>query len=182
LAQKTGETVMFGFKKKNQETEAKNLASESELVYYPNLKKNKDFAKNEKPRYSAELIRPPIEIPYKKGHNFATKEELKELNISKNIKLKGEIGDCDSLTLEGEIQTDIDLKKLTIESSGKFVGNAQVENAVIKGCFEGEIVAKDKLVITSEGSVTGKVYYSALEVHKGGKLSACVENIPISCN
>ena len=99
-----------------------------------------------------------------------------KLTVGPNIKLKGvEITDCDTLVVEGSVEATMDSRVIQISERGSFKGSADIDIAEIRGQFDGNITARQKLVIYSTGKVTGRVRYGKVVIEEGGQLSGEVE-------
>ncbi len=98
-----------------------------------------------------------------------------QLTVGRDIRLKGEIADCDVLVVEGEVEAGIVTRLMEIAETGVFNGNAQVETAEIRGRFDGELVATDLLRIHEQGMVRGKIRYARLEIMSGGQISGDIQ-------
>ena len=101
-------------------------------------------------------------------------DERKEskLVVGPDIKLKGvEISDCDTLVVEGRVDATLDARILEIAENGVFQGTIAVDQAEIRGRFEGEITVRKQLVILGTGKVSGKVRYAKIKVEEGAELS-----------
>jgi cytoskeletal protein CcmA (bactofilin family) len=99
-----------------------------------------------------------------------------KLTVGPNIKLKGvEITDCDTLVVEGSVEATMDSRVIQISERGSFKGSAEIDIAEIRGQFDGNITARQKLVIYSTGRVTGRVRYGKVVIEEGGQLSGEVE-------
>ena len=101
-------------------------------------------------------------------------DERKEskLVVGPDIKLKGvEISDCDTLVVEGRVEATLDSRILEIAENGVFQGTIAVDQAEIRGRFEGEITVRKQLVILGTGKVSGKVRYAKIKVEEGAELS-----------
>ena len=97
--------------------------------------------------------------------------ENKTLTVGRDISLKGDITECDSLIVEGRIEASLDsARALEISRGGRFDGSAKVETAVISGRFDGDLEVTRALRITASGKVTGKVCYGRLEIETGGEV------------
>ena len=95
-----------------------------------------------------------------------------KLTVGPNIKLKGvEITDCDTLVVEGMVEATMDSRVMQIAEQGAFKGSADIDVAEIRGQFNGNLTARQKLVIYSTGKVTGTVRYGKLVIEEGGQLS-----------
>ncbi len=99
-------------------------------------------------------------------------ESASRLTVGPNIKLKGvEITDCDTLVVEGMVEATMDSRVIQIAEQGEFKGSAEIDIAEIRGVFDGNLTAREKLVIYATGRVTGKIRYGKLVVEEGGQLS-----------
>ena len=95
-----------------------------------------------------------------------------KLTVGPNIKLKGvEITDCDTLVVEGIVEATMDSRVIQIAEQGSFTGSVAIDIAEIHGVFDGDLTARDKLVIHATGRVTGKIRYGKIVIEEGGQLS-----------
>jgi cytoskeletal protein CcmA (bactofilin family) len=95
-----------------------------------------------------------------------------KLVVGPDIKMKGvEISDCDTLVVEGRVEATLDSRVLEIAEHGVFQGTIAVDQAEIRGRFEGEITVRKQLVIQGTGKVSGKVRYAKIKVEEGAELS-----------
>lgn len=105
----------------------------------------------------------------------STNEVGSKLIVGPNIKLKGvEITDCDTLVVEGRVEATMDSRVIQIAEHGAFKGSAGIDIAEIRGEFDGELTARDKLVIYATGKVTGKIRYGKIVIEEGGQLTGDV--------
>jgi len=105
-------------------------------------------------------------------------DERKEakLVVGPQIKIKGvEISDCDTLVVEGRIEATLDSRVLEITQNGVFQGTIAVDNAEIRGRFEGELTVRKMLVIHETGKVSGKIRYAKIKVEEGAELSGEIQ-------
>jgi len=66
--------------------------------------------------------------------------EGKRLVIGKQVRMSGEIAGCEKLVVEGTVEASIsEVKSIEVTANGTFKGNAEVENAVIAGTYEGSL-------------------------------------------
>lgn len=99
-----------------------------------------------------------------------------KLTVGPNIKLKGvEITDCDTLVVEGSVEATMDSRMIQISERGSFKGSAEIDVAEIRGCFDGNLTVRQKLVIYSTGKVTGRIRYGKVVIEEGGQLSGEIE-------
>ena len=93
------------------------------------------------------------------------------MSVGPGIQLKGEISNCATLIVEGDVDATLDGKALEILQRGVFCGTARVESADIHGRFEGDLTVSGLLRVESGGSASGKLRYGQLEVAVGGDLT-----------
>ncbi len=97
------------------------------------------------------------------------------LTVGPDIRLKSAvIEDCDTLYVEGRVEASMDSRVLQIEQSGVFVGAAKIDEAEIHGRFEGDLTARERLVIHKTGRVTGTIRYGRLSIEEGGEVAGDV--------
>jgi cytoskeletal protein CcmA (bactofilin family) len=100
------------------------------------------------------------------------KEAESKLTVGPNIKLKGvEITDCDTLVVEGLVAATMDSRVIQIAEQGSFKGSVAIDIAEIRGQFDGNLTAREKLVIHATGKVTGTIRYGKIVIEEGGQLS-----------
>jgi cytoskeletal protein CcmA (bactofilin family) len=102
--------------------------------------------------------------------------EAKLLIVSKDISLSGRIAACDRLVIHGSVQAVLEgTHALEITESGRFTeGRAEVEEAEIRGLYEGELTVRGRLLVRSTGRVRGIVRYGELQIERGGRLTGAV--------
>ncbi len=98
--------------------------------------------------------------------------------VGRDIRLKGEITDCDLLVVEGTIEASIVARAMEIAIGGSYTGMANVEEAEIAGHFSGELSVSGLLRVTARGRVDGTLRYGRLEVAAGGTLSGTLSVLP----
>mgnify|MGYP002640556313 FL=1 len=99
------------------------------------------------------------------------------MTVGRDIKLKGEISNCDALVVEGEVEATLEGKMLEVASGGTFNGTATVESAEIHGDYEGTLTIAGLLRIHGTGRVSGKVRYGKIEVQSGGEISGDIASV-----
>jgi cytoskeletal protein CcmA (bactofilin family) len=105
--------------------------------------------------------------------------EHKKLIVGRDISLNGEIRTCDTLVVEGSVEAVLqDCKNIEIMGPGEFKGAAEVDVADISGRFDGDLTARQRLIVRAGGKVLGKIRYGQLEIERGGVLSGEVEVLP----
>ena len=102
----------------------------------------------------------------------------RRLIVGREICLSGEITACDTLVVEGRVDATLnESHRIEISESGYFKGKVDIAVAEIKGHFEGELIARERLIIRKSGRVTGKVVYTEIEIERGGEISGDIELI-----
>jgi cytoskeletal protein CcmA (bactofilin family) len=98
-----------------------------------------------------------------------------KLIVGPNIKLKGvEIADCDTLVIEGTVEATVNSRVLQIAEPGAYKGAAEIDIAEVRGTFDGNLTARQKLVIFATGKVSGKIRYGKIVIEQGGQISGDV--------
>ncbi len=120
----------------------------------------------EEPSDLLEMPGPDEDGPNQPGGDDATK-----LVIGREIVLNGEINSCDLLVVEGKVEATMkECREIKITETGTFKGQVQFERADISGVFEGDLTAREHLVVRATGRVTGKVRFGELEIERGGQI------------
>ena len=102
----------------------------------------------------------------------------KRLVVGRDIRLSGEITACDKLVVEGHIEVRLkDARVIEVSQTGYFKGNADVEEADISGNFEGELIARDRLVVRSGGRISGTIRYGRIVIESGGEISGDMQTL-----
>ncbi len=104
--------------------------------------------------------------------------EPKVLIIGREISLTGQITACDRVVVEGKVEATLtDSRFIEIAETGQFKGSAEIEEAEIRGRFEGKLSVRGRLLIRGSGKVMGEVAYGQIEVECGGELSGTVQTV-----
>ena len=128
------------------------LKSKTEPLYTPNKIVNYDDINDQ-----------PIE-PIKN-----IKEKC-SLIIGEGATIKGEIKEENEITIQGNVDGDIECKDLIVGKTGTIKGKIKADTLMVEGSVEGEINIKDLLKLMSSSYVSGKIYYGSLQINEGGKL------------
>lgn len=100
------------------------------------------------------------------------------LIVGPDIKLKGaEISDCGTLVVEGRVEAVLESLALQIAEQGAFSGRVVIDVAEIHGHFDGDLLARRKLVVHATGQVTGKIRYGKIVIEEGGEVSGDVRSL-----
>jgi cytoskeletal protein CcmA (bactofilin family) len=105
--------------------------------------------------------------------------DARKLIVGREISLSGEITSCDRLVVEGSVEANLaNCRDIEISESGVFKGSASIEDAEIRGRFEGVLHVRRRLLIRASGRVTGTVRYGQVEIECGGQISGDVQAQP----
>lgn len=135
---------------------------------------NVDAADQPKPLTSAEKPVPASQaVPAAADVTTA----VAKLVVGPSVKLKGaEILDCDTLLVEGRVEATMDSRFIQVADQGSFDGKVNVDVAEIHGSFNGDLTARQQLVIHATGRVNGKIRYGKIVIHEGGEISGDVKS------
>jgi cytoskeletal protein CcmA (bactofilin family) len=98
------------------------------------------------------------------------------LLVGPDVKLKGaEILDCDTLIVEGRVEATMDSRVIRIAEKGAYNGKVGIDVAEIHGNFEGELTARQKLIIHATGRVKGTIRYGSLLIEAGGQICGDIQ-------
>ena len=95
------------------------------------------------------------------------------LVIGREIAVNGEINSCDLLVVEGKVEATMkECREIKITETGTVTvkGQVEFERADIGGVFEGDLTAREHLVVRATGRVTGNVRIGELEIERGGQV------------
>jgi cytoskeletal protein CcmA (bactofilin family) len=102
---------------------------------------------------------------------------LRQLTVGREISLSGEIASCDTLIVEGSVEANLqNCRDVDIAETGLFKGSAEIDNADVRGTFEGNLIVRKRLLIRSGGVVTGTIRYGQIEIELGGQISGDVQS------
>ncbi|MEC9347537.1 MAG: polymer-forming cytoskeletal protein [Pseudomonadota bacterium] len=135
-----------------------------------------------RPQFSPEPSRPsrdvasPVWGKPKEQDNMAN--EPRTLMVGREINLRGEIGHCDRLVVHGRAEVTLtDCGSVEIAETGLLGGTAEVQQADVRGRFEGTLQVRGRLVIRSGGRVSGRISYAEIEIEAGGRLDGEITSI-----
>ncbi len=116
--------------------------------------------------------------PRRVARTLSADADSKRLLVGRDISLSGEITSCDHLVVEGRSEVVLSNARLIeIMPSGFFQGSADVEEADISGRFEGELTARDLLIVRSGGRINGTIRYGRIVIEQGGEISGDTQTI-----
>jgi len=131
---------------------------------------------------ATDLPRAP-EVPRRPGDSGSqlrpSEAEVRKLIVGREITLSGEITSCDKLIVEGSVEANLtNCRDVDIAESGLFKGSASIEDAEIRGRFEGNLVVRKRLLIKATGRVSGTIRYGQIEIECGGQISGDIQAQP----
>jgi cytoskeletal protein CcmA (bactofilin family) len=86
-----------------------------------------------------------------------------------SAKIEGKFQIADSIQIECEIGGELRVGgKLVIGEKGVVNANVQTVDAIIKGSYQGNMIATGNVEITDSGRVTGNITTDSLVISKGG--------------
>ncbi|HWK46761.1 MAG TPA: polymer-forming cytoskeletal protein [Stellaceae bacterium] len=121
---------------------------------------------------------PPAASPTPSRQNEAS---TRQLIVGREISLSGEITACDRLVVEGSVEANLaNCRDIDIAESGLFKGSASIEEAEIRGRFDGELTVRKRLLIRSTGKVVGTIRYGQIEIECGGQISGDIQSVAMT--
>ena len=100
------------------------------------------------------------------------------LVVGRDIRLSGEITACDKLVVEGGVEATLsNARVIEVSPTGHFTGAAEVDEADISGRFDGDLVAREKLIVRAGGLIKGKVCYGRIVIESGGEVSGDMKTL-----
>jgi len=119
---------------------------------------------------------PPAAVPPPPPPPRRNESGLRQLTVGREISLSGEIASCDTLIVEGSVEANLqNCRDVDIAETGQFKGTAEIDNADVRGTFEGNLIVRKRLLIRSGGQVSGTIRYSQIEIELGGQISGDVQ-------
>ena len=130
-------------------------------------------------------VRPvgPLPMPPRPGETMRRLGDLTDqpkphrdgscLSVGRGITLSGEVNSCDKLFIEGSVDAKLtNCRAIEIAENGLFKGSTTIDEAEIRGRFEGDLVVRNRLLIRATGRVSGTIRYGQIEIECGGQILA----------
>ena len=108
-----------------------------------------------------------------------TAEEPSRLLIGRDISFKGQIGECQSLIVEGRVAAKAKCRAFQVQESGVYEGEIEAESAEVCGRVEGRVRVRGRLTIRTAGQMNGDIAYGELDIAVGGRLSGNIRHEPV---
>ena len=94
-----------------------------------------------------------------------------------SARLEGKFTIADSIEIECEVAGEINVEgKLVVGENGIVQANVHTVDALIKGLYEGDMVATGDVEITDTGRVSGNIETDSLVISKGGFFNGNISN------
>ena len=97
----------------------------------------------------------------------------KQAVLGAGARFSGKISNAKSIEINGYVEADLATEKVTIGSTGKFLGKVDSELVVIAGEYEGKMKA-DSVWLTESSRISGEVHYKSLQMDGGAALNCRV--------
>ena len=97
----------------------------------------------------------------------------KQAILGAGARFSGKISNARSIEINGYVEADLTTEKVTIGSSGKFLGSVDSDLVVIAGEYEGKMQA-DSVWLTETSRISGEVHYKSLQMDRGAALNCRV--------
>ena len=128
----------------------------------------------EAPRRAPEAAAPAL-APATGGMR-RSETDVRTLIVGREISLSGEINSCNKLVVEGSVEANLqNCRDVDISETGLFKGSASIDEAEVRGRFEGNLTVRKRLLIRSTGKVTGTIRYGQIEIECGGQISGDIQ-------
>jgi cytoskeletal protein CcmA (bactofilin family) len=113
------------------------------------------------------------------SNEFRAEGDMRRLSVGREITLSGEINSCDKLIIEGSVEANLNnCRDVEIAETGLFKGSASIDEAEVRGRFEGNLTVRKRLLIKATGRVSGTIRYGQIEIECGGQISGDVQAQP----
>jgi cytoskeletal protein CcmA (bactofilin family) len=88
--------------------------------------------------------------------------------ITEGCKISGDLSGACDFQISGEIAGDCDIDgTVTLSENGSWQGSIRADNVIIAGRVEGDVIARNKVEITSTANIVGTVTGEAVAVAEG---------------
>lgn len=140
------------------------------------LKPTEPFWKSTEPVRPGDAS-PPPHATEAQSLQRSIEADVRTLIIGPGVSVKGEITSCNRLIVEGKIEAKLaDCPNVIIKEGGLFNGESTTDDADVHGCFEGNLVVRNRLLVRASGRVSGTIAYGELEVERGGEISGEIKH------
>jgi cytoskeletal protein CcmA (bactofilin family) len=97
--------------------------------------------------------------------------------IGMTVKIKGDINSEENLVIEGQVDGTITLNshELTVGQSGRVNADITAKTIKIDGQVSGDLVGKEKIIISKTGNVRGNLTAPVVVLEEGGKFKGGID-------
>ncbi|MDQ3169635.1 MAG: polymer-forming cytoskeletal protein [Acidobacteriota bacterium] len=105
------------------------------------------------------------------------RQETSKVNIGKSVVIKGELSGSEDLTIEGQVDGQIELRQnvLTIGPNGRIKAEIFAKAVVVQGEVIGNITATEKVDIRDAGSVDGDLAAPRIAIADGAHFRGSID-------
>ena len=130
------------------------------------------------PRRKPEIPGSPARQPDRPLGRIGNESDVNRLVVGRDIRLSGEITACDKLVVEGRVEVTLsNARAIEVTPNGHFKGAAEVDEADISGRYDGNLVARETLIVRAGGHIKGKVCYGRIVIESGGEVSGDMQTL-----
>ena len=99
------------------------------------------------------------------------------MNIGKSVVIKGELSGSEDLTIEGQVDGEIELKEhvLTIGPHGRIKAQVFAKVVVVLGEIVGNVQATEKVAIRDNGVVEGDISAPKVAIEEGARFRGKID-------
>ncbi|BBK30016.1 polymer-forming protein [Stella humosa] len=99
------------------------------------------------------------------------------LSVGEGVEIAATIERCSRIYVAGKARLQTTCKSFVLDANGRVEGTIECETAEVRGRFEGEIRATQRLIVHETGNIEGEIRYGRLEVADGGRLTGRIESL-----
>ncbi|MDP6896244.1 MAG: polymer-forming cytoskeletal protein [Rhodospirillales bacterium] len=130
------------------------------------------------PHRKPEIPGLPVRQPDRALGPVGNKSDANRLIVGRDIRMSGEITACDKLVVEGRVEVNLsNARVIEVAPTGHFTGTAEVDEADISGRYDGDLIAREKLIVRAGGHIKGKVSYGRIVIESGGEVSGDMQTV-----
>ena len=97
--------------------------------------------------------------------------------IGVTVKIKGDISSDENLVIEGQVEGTVTLNghELIVGQAGRVNANVSAKTIRIDGQVNGDLVGKEKIIISKTGNVRGNLVAPTVILEEGGKFKGSID-------
>lgn len=97
------------------------------------------------------------------------------LEIGEGVRMEGEMIVPVNASISGEVKGSVAAQSITIDPQARLDGKATADTVDVSGVVQGEVHAREVLLVRTQGFVGGKIAHGELQIDRGGQLEGTVE-------